>query len=101
MKLSQQITHFPRILTIALLSILPIAYQAAGEDSQTKPAATQRLFASPDEAVQALRTATEAKDKAALAEIFGPELHDLLTGDEVQDANNAQHFAAAMAEGCN
>ncbi len=101
MKLSQQITHFPRIFTIALLSILPIAYQAAGEDAQTKSAATQRLFASPDEAVQALRTATEAKDKAALAEIFGPELHELLTGDEVQDANNAQHFAAAMSEGCN
>ena len=62
-----------------------------------KPVITQRLFASPDEAVKALQAATEAKDKAALREIFGPESDALLTGDEVQDANNAQRFATAMA----
>ena len=33
-------------------------------------------------------------------EIFGPEADELLTGDEVQDANNAQKFATAMAQGC-
>ena len=65
-----------------------------------KPAVAQRLFASPEEAIKALQAATAAKDKAALREIFGPEFHELLTGDEVQDANNAQRFAAAMAQGC-
>jgi hypothetical protein len=58
------------------------------------------LFASPDEAIKALQAAAEAKDKAALREIFGPEFHELSTGDEVQDANNAQRFATAMAQGC-
>ncbi len=58
------------------------------------------MFASPDEAVKDLQAATAAKDKAALREIFGPEFQELLTGDEVQDANNAQRFAIALAQGC-
>ena len=33
-------------------------------------------------------------------EIFGPQFHDLLTGDKVQDANHAQKFAVIMAESC-
>ena len=60
----------------------------------------QRLFASPDEAAKALQAAAEAKDKAALREIFGPEFDQLITGDEVQDANNAQRFATLLAQGC-
>jgi hypothetical protein len=58
------------------------------------------LFASPDEAVKALQAAVAANDQAALLEIFGPDFKELLTGDAVQDANNAQHFAVAMAQGC-
>jgi hypothetical protein len=34
-----------------------------------------------------------------LSEIFGPEVKDLLTGDTVQDAKNAQKFAAILAQG--
>ena len=60
----------------------------------------QRLFASPEEAVRALQSATEAKDKAALREIFGPAIEYIFTGDEVQDANNAQRFATGLAQGC-
>ncbi len=60
----------------------------------------QRLFATPDEAVKALQVAAEAKDQAALCAIFGPECRELLTGDKVQDANNARRFAAAMAQSC-
>jgi hypothetical protein len=61
---------------------------------------SERLFASPEEAIKALQRATEAKDQAALQEIFGPEFQSLQTGDQVQDANNAQRFAAAMAQSC-
>ena len=67
----------------------------------TGPDPSQKLFATPDDAVKALQAATAAKDKAALREIFGPQVDELMTGDAVQDANNAQHFANAMAEGCN
>lgn len=73
----------------------------AAATSSLFAAEQERLFASPEEAITAFKNAIEAKDKAALAEIFGPEFHDLATGDKVQDANNQQHFAAVLAEGCN
>ncbi len=105
MTISNPFTRFAGLSTIALLagvwSILPANLQAAEpNEAQPKPVVVQRLFASPEEATKALQTATEASDKAALNEIFGPEVQELLTGDEVQDANNAQRFATAMAQGC-
>jgi hypothetical protein len=106
MKFSNQLTFFPSLLTIALLAgtwVILAADLQADEPAaaQQQPTVTQRLFASPDEAVKALQSASEAKDKTALDEIFGPEFHDLLTGDKVQDANNAQRFATAMEQSCN
>jgi hypothetical protein len=106
MKISNLLTRFSSLLTLALLvaasGVLPAILQAAEPDAApANPAVTEQLFASPDEAVKALQTATEAKDQAALLAIFGPGFSELLTGDKVQDANNAQRFAAAMAQGCN
>jgi hypothetical protein len=105
MKYFNQMTRFASLVIVALLAgacgVLPTDTHAAGPNgAQQKPAVAQRSFASPDEAIKALQAATAAKDKAALDEIFGPEIHGLLTGDEVQDANNAQRFAAAMAQSC-
>jgi hypothetical protein len=105
MKFSNQLTRLAGFLTIALLAgaggILSADLEAAEQKgAQQKLVVVQRVFASPDEAVKALQTAAEAKDRAALREIFGPELHELSTGDTVQDANNAQRFASALAQGC-
>ncbi len=63
-------------------------------------AAAQRRFATPEEATKALLEAARAKDKAALHEIFGPGIHDVLTGDEVQDAANFESFTKAMGQLC-
>ena len=106
MKSSNLLTRFPSFLTIALLAgacdVLPTTlYAAEPEATPVKPVIAERMFASPEEAIKTLQTATEAKDQSSLAEIFGPEFQELLTGDKVQDANNAQRFAAAMAQGCN
>jgi hypothetical protein len=106
MKLSNQLTRFASLLTIALLAgawgILSADLQAAEpKAAPQQPVVAQRLFASPEEAIKALQAAAEAKDKTALREIFGPEYAETLTGDEVQDANNAQRFATALAQGCN
>jgi hypothetical protein len=88
------------ILTAAL-SISPAkTFAAEQNDPQQKPGAGQKVFASPEEAVNALRTATQAHDKTALHEIFGPEFDQLLTGDATQDAKNAEKFAAAVAQSC-
>jgi hypothetical protein len=99
-----RVTCFFRLLIIALpasvWNIFPADFQTVQpNETQKKIAVAQRLFASPDEAAKALQAATEAKDKAALSEILGPEVKDLLTGDTVQDAKNAQKFAAILAQG--
>src|SRR5580698_1398239 len=104
MKFSNLLTRFSCLLTTAFLAVssvvLPTTLYAAEPDS-TAPVISEQLFASPDEAVKTLKTATEAKDQAALQAIFGPEFQELRTGDKVQDANNAQRFAAEMAQSCN
>jgi hypothetical protein len=92
-----------RLLIIALfmgfVTILSVnLYAEQPNGTQNNSVVAPRLFASPDEAVKALQAATEAKDKAALREIFGPEVKELLTGDSVQDAKNAQKFATNMAQ---
>src|SRR5664279_465771 len=105
MKHLNQLTRFTSLLTPALLmgawGILSADLQAAEpNEAPQKPAVAQRSFASPDEAVKALQAAAEAKDKAALREIFGPEFDKAITGDKVQDANNAERFATVLAQGC-
>ena len=98
MKITNALKRNSSLLNIALLAmglgILPAKLQA-------EPAIKEQLFASPDAAVKALQAAAEGKDKMAFQVIFGPEFSERLTGDKVQDANNAQRFAAAMAQGCN
>jgi len=106
MKLSNYLTRFASLLTIHTLAVTwgfsPADLHAAEQkEGQQQPLVAQRAFASPDEAAKALQAAAAAKDKAALLEIFGPEFKELLTGDEVQDANNSQRFATALALGCN
>jgi hypothetical protein len=105
MKLSNQFTRFAKLSKIALLAgacgILPARLLAADpNDAPQKAGVAQRSFTSPDEAVKALQTAAAAKDRPAFCKIFGPEFHELSTGDKVQDANNAQRFATAITQGC-
>ena len=59
-----------------------------------------RHFASPEEAIQALTQATASNDKAAVREIFGPSISQMLTGDEAQDAANFASFSKAIKENC-
>ncbi|HTR40670.1 MAG TPA: DUF2950 family protein [Pseudomonadales bacterium] len=61
----------------------------------------QQMFASPEDAVKALRAAVVADDRATLGQIFGPQFQSVQTGDKVQDAKNTRHFANAMAVSCN
>jgi hypothetical protein len=62
--------------------------------------ADQRTFSSPDEAVAALKQATQSHDDAAMRDVFGPDFAKLATGDKVVDAKNAQSFAEAVALSC-
>jgi hypothetical protein len=105
MKHLNQLTRFTGLLTPALLAgawgiSSANLHAAEPNEAPQKTGAAQRLFASPDEAAKALQAAAETKDKAALREIFGPEFDKTITGDKVQDANNAQRFATVLAQGC-
>jgi len=58
-----------------------------------------RMFATPEEAVQALAKAARAKDPAAVKAIFGADAKGLVdTSDPVASRQNRQVFAAAFKE---
>jgi hypothetical protein len=57
------------------------------------PPASQRTFATPQQAGQALLAAAEANDTANLMKIFGPDADEILnSGDAVQDQGNRAKF---------
>ena len=61
-------------------------------------AASQRYFASPEDALKALVEAVKSNDTAELDRIFGPARKELLTDDEVQQAAGLEAFAKHLAE---
>jgi hypothetical protein len=57
------------------------------------PESSQRTFATPREAAQALLAAAAAGDVSALSAIFGPSAGEILnSGDAVEDKNNVARF---------
>ena len=76
-------------LAVSLFGVIPAAHAQA-------PA--QSTYSSPGDAMQAVVVAAKAKDRAALAAIFGPDHEQLLSGDEVEDTNDLDDFAEAVTE---
>jgi hypothetical protein len=59
----------------------------------------QKVFASPESAVEALAAAARNGDTAELSAIFGPEGQEILSsGDPVADRRNREVFAVALGE---
>lgn len=82
-------------LVLFALALLPLASFAASS------ATTQRSFASPEEARQALVAAVQAKNHAELAAIFGPAQQELEPGDPVEQAAEFEDFAHEVGEAVN
>ena len=106
MKLADPFTRLANCLAIAVVAVSWGVLRGSIQAADQKPAvqnlvAGPRRFASPDEAAKALQAAAESKDRQAWRDLFGAEIDQILTGDEVQDANNAQRFATALGQGCN
>jgi Protein of unknown function (DUF2950) len=59
---------------------------------------SSKVFPTPQAAVQAVTDATKARDRAALQAIFGPDLKNLLSGDDVADHDSFNEFAGYVAE---
>jgi len=79
---------------MAAAVLVPALWFAA--PMQAEKPARQSLFASPEEAVRALKQAAKAKDQAALTAIFGPDRAMLLTGDPVEDNHAMERFSANL-----
>lgn len=81
-------------LAAAFVSTVVLGVRAFGGAQTQSP----KVFSTPEQAVKAVADATKAKDRAALREIFGPDVKDLLSGDPVADANSFEEFAKNVAE---
>src|SRR5579863_5738340 len=63
------------------------------------PGESQRTFATPQEAIQAIVDAAEHNDAAALLHLFGPDGKDILeSGDPAQDKDLRAEFARSARE---
>jgi hypothetical protein len=79
-------------LTIRLL-LLALVLPVAACNKSDKPSV--RVFASPDDASNALQSTAQSFDQNALLAIFGPDSKELIfSGDPVQDKNVVTAFAA-------
>jgi hypothetical protein len=76
-----------RLLLLAL--VIPLAACKSNKPSI-------RVFATPDDAGNALQAAAKSSDQTALLAIFGPDSKEVISsGDAVQDKNTVAAFAAA------
>jgi hypothetical protein len=85
------------LIAVFLAAAILVFAWSAGEAGVT----AQRLFPTPEDALKALHAAAQAKDKAALEQIFGSSAKDLLSGDKVQDAAEFEEFVQHLAEKTN
>ncbi len=83
-------------MALGMLSVTWLA-QVQAED---RLATSQRTFASPSDATNELVKAASAHDRLAIRQIFGPEVTNLLTGDQALDEKHFEAFANSLAERC-
>ena len=80
------------IRLILLASVVPLS-ACKKSDNPEKPSIS--VFASPDDASNALQAAAKSGDQNALLAIFGPDSKEVIySGDSVQDKNAADAFVA-------
>jgi len=87
-------------LTVGVLSVWTLFFAVPAlpkEPQHVHP--PQRVFASPEEARQALISAVASKDQNQMEPLFGPALHDLQPGDPVEQATEFEHFSGHVREG--
>jgi len=83
-------------LLVSLLILAMLLFTGPSARGQAAAAPVKaRSFTSAEEAMKNLVEASKAKDRAALADIFGPEYSKLLSGDEVQDNHELEEFSAS------
>ena len=82
---------FRQCVILAAGLLAGVAVWAADETSQTR-------FASPDQALAALREAAQAGDTNAMLKLFGPAWNEIANPDPIQRANQSRDFAKHLGE---
>jgi hypothetical protein len=90
-------------LLLVALTVGPAVLRAASAPRAAAPSAAaqaeasaQPSFSTPEEALQALKSAVKMGDPREVSKLFGPDGKQLLSGDRVQDQDQLQRFAANM-----
>jgi Protein of unknown function (DUF2950) len=85
------------VWVVSLAVVIPLAGCKATSDKPEKTSTS--VFASPDDASNALLTAAKSDDQNALMRIFGPDSKELISsGDAVQDKHTADLFVTGYGE---
>jgi len=93
----RRVSFIVRFLLLALIVPLSACKKSENPTSPEKPSTI--VFASPDDASNALITAVKAGDQNALLAIFGQDAKELIhSGDDVQDKNTGKAFVAKYGE---
>jgi len=83
-----------------MLSATALHFCSGMVQAADQPAIVQRTFASPTEATSELVKAAKAHDRQAIHQIFGPEITNLMTGDQTLDEKHFEAFANELTERC-
>jgi len=86
---------FSAVLAVAVFLSAGLLLFAPSTHAQSP---SRRTFSSADDALQAFVSAAVAKNRSALASLFGPDYDQLLSGDDVEDAKDLNEFASAVGE---
>jgi len=87
---------FSLLQRASLFAALAFAFPFVGHAATTP--SVGRRYASPEDAVAALRAATASADRNALSAVLGPASDDLQNPDRIQGANELETFGSALAE---
>lgn len=80
------------LITLAVL----VGFACASAGFAQAPATQQRLYSSPEDAMNDLIGAVKSRDRDALRQIFGPEIRNLVSDDSVQQTNDFDAFTDAV-----
>jgi hypothetical protein len=88
------------LLVLFAIASIPVASaQNASSKANASTPAQQKMFATPQQAAQALIVAAKTYDLPTLTQILGPDAEDLLASeDPVRDKNNAAEFATKAGQ---
>jgi DUF2950 family protein len=95
-KLNLGTSHWAGLFRLAAVALLLVGCLPSRSLAQQKG---QKTFSSPQAASDALVAAMQSNDEKALLEILGPDGKQIVSsGDEVEDAQNREHFLQKYQE---